>query len=136
MISSERHRKRMYLLLPIVTKGIPRTVWSSFRNVRILLVVVVLFSFLLMFLLSNTKYNVGIILAPISIGGISYYIRACMQKFSIELLNKKLFCCLDCGYDLNGLPDRHICPECGTNYDRDDTQEVWKNFIQTYATKK
>ncbi len=28
--------------------------------------------------------------------------------------------CLKCDYDLTGLPDEHICPECGLDYDPDN----------------
>lgn len=33
--------------------------------------------------------------------------------------------CLECGYDLTGLPDEYRCPECGATY-RFDTNYEWR----------
>lgn len=33
--------------------------------------------------------------------------------------------CLKCAYDLRGLPDRHRCPECGTEYDAASLVSDW-----------
>lgn len=34
--------------------------------------------------------------------------------------------CLNCGYDLRGLPDLYQCPECGVEYDREKVRSTWQ----------
>lgn len=41
--------------------------------------------------------------------------------------------CLKCGYELQSLPDRHRCPECGLAYVFDDTKEHWKRRLTARA---
>ena len=37
--------------------------------------------------------------------------------------------CLQCGYDLRGLPNVHQCPECGTEYEKAEVRMVWKAWF-------
>lgn len=39
--------------------------------------------------------------------------------------------CVDCGYVLAGLPERHTCPECGLAYVADEVRTVWMNWLKT-----
>jgi len=34
--------------------------------------------------------------------------------------------CLDCGYLLRGLPDEHVCPECGRAFRLAEVREAWR----------
>lgn len=34
--------------------------------------------------------------------------------------------CWSCGYVLGGLPQRGVCPECGSSFDRDDLRRRWR----------
>jgi|ERR1043166_3829953 hypothetical protein len=41
------------------------------------------------------------------------------------------FCvCLNCGYSLKGLPERHTCPECGRDFQIDEVRSAWKYWIR------
>lgn len=37
--------------------------------------------------------------------------------------------CLDCGYDLRGLPESHKCPECGQAYTKEHLRESWRRWF-------
>ena len=34
--------------------------------------------------------------------------------------------CVECGYALIGLPDQHVCPECGAKYMKEESMEAWR----------
>jgi hypothetical protein len=44
--------------------------------------------------------------------------------------------CLTCGCCLNGLPDKHRCPECGTPYEIDDVKRKWSEYLADRAARK
>jgi len=47
--------------------------------------------------------------------------------------------CIHCGYALHGLPERGICPECGSGYSRQMIEEYRRDpkwFIQRYKAQK
>ena len=47
--------------------------------------------------------------------------------------------CIHCGYALHGLPERGICPECGSGYSRQIIEEYRRDpnwFIQRYKAQK
>jgi predicted RNA-binding Zn-ribbon protein involved in translation (DUF1610 family) len=51
------------------------------------------------------------------------------------LRNRKEPFCIHCGYDLTGLPDNHVCPECGEGYSFRVIEEYKRDphwFIQRY----
>ncbi len=70
----------------------------------------------------------AMVLAPV----LTWYV---LERNNDRLWDKALHCdlalCLRCGYDLNGLPDRHICPECGAAYDLAGTQQRWAYWMTT-----
>ena len=37
--------------------------------------------------------------------------------------------CLNCGYDLRGLPEKHVCPECGFEYDLESVRQAWRKMV-------
>lgn len=39
--------------------------------------------------------------------------------------------CLMCGYCLKHLPEKHICPECGTHYDLDHVVAEWQTYLSS-----
>jgi hypothetical protein len=38
--------------------------------------------------------------------------------------------CLECGYELQGLPEIHQCPECGADYDKVKVRAVWQEWCK------
>jgi hypothetical protein len=47
--------------------------------------------------------------------------------------------CIHCGYDLNGLPDHHKCPECGLPYNWTTIEEYRRNpkwFVGRWRERK
>jgi hypothetical protein len=52
--------------------------------------------------------------------------RAFVQKVHVADLK----CCLVCGYLLQGLPEAHSCPECGSAYDLQDVHRAWRAYAR------
>jgi rubrerythrin len=45
--------------------------------------------------------------------------------------------CPYCDYDLKGLPQKHVCPECGRPYDADELRREWEEaFPPETETKR
>ena len=47
--------------------------------------------------------------------------------------------CIHCGYSLEGLPDNHICPECGRRYNFAQSEEYRRDpawFIQRWRQRR
>lgn len=47
------------------------------------------------------------------------------RRFERHLAAHEGCLCTACGYGLNGLPPRHVCPECGAPYDRNQCMRTW-----------
>lgn len=45
-----------------------------------------------------------------------------------KLVASKWRLCPRCGFDMNGLGDKCICPECGRPFDATADAKVWKEF--------
>lgn len=41
--------------------------------------------------------------------------------------------CVYCGYCLNGLPECHVCPECGRPYNIEELEKVWRRWDNRVA---
>ena len=37
--------------------------------------------------------------------------------------------CPRCEYPLTGLPERHVCPECGRQYEKASVERQWKRWV-------
>jgi hypothetical protein len=46
------------------------------------------------------------------------------------------FVCLFCHYPLTNLPDEGRCPECGTEYTRAETVEIWRGIAWPTERRK
>jgi hypothetical protein len=44
--------------------------------------------------------------------------------------------CTHCGYDLQGLPEAHSCPECGTQYSIEQTRTTWQALAKPNGPEK
>ncbi|MFN7020194.1 MAG: hypothetical protein ACK4WH_02550 [Phycisphaerales bacterium] len=56
----------------------------------------------------------------------------------VWLFTKKIeasdgFLCLNCHYDLHGLPDSGDCPECGEMYERDRLERLWSIWLLDHS---
>lgn len=61
---------------------------------------------------------------PVLIGGavlMKYYLRVLLA-----VSRTSGACCVHCLYPLVNLPDRGICPECGSAFDIEETRRHWK----------
>ena len=38
--------------------------------------------------------------------------------------------CLTCGYRLEDLPLKHVCPECGSTFDIEQVRAAWRHWVQ------
>ena len=57
--------------------------------------------------------------------------RSTVRRFENSLAKADYRFCLDCAYDLQGLPQRHVCPECGREYEIEILQADWKRWLDT-----
>lgn len=53
-----------------------------------------------------------------------------LRGFVRKLREQDMHLCMNCGYSLHGLPARHVCPECGTDYDVDALRQAWEHWIK------
>ncbi len=56
--------------------------------------------------------------------------RMVARGFATMLRAAEYRICMQCGQLLRGLPDRHLCPECGSQYDYDRLAENWKAWLR------
>jgi len=59
-----------------------------------------------------------------------YGLRFARGHFKRLLLKNEWRICVACGYSLRGLPDRHQCPECGTEYEIETLAQQWHAWIE------
>ena len=63
---------------------------------------------------------------------------AAMNAAAHAIRNRKEPFCIHCGYDLTGLPDNHICPECGRQFSHRLIEEYRRDpnwFIERYKSR-
>ncbi|MGD2109786.1 MAG: hypothetical protein PVI86_10375, partial [Phycisphaerae bacterium] len=59
----------------------------------------------------------------------TFGLRFSRGRFKRRLLQNHWRYCIECGYDLAGLPNRHQCPECGTGYEIDRLARQWQEWL-------
>lgn len=69
------------------------------------------------------------IVGAINVFTMSRYKRWWMSSFYRHLKEQEFRVCLDCGYDLHGLPDAHVCPECSRPYEIAELADSWRDWI-------
>ncbi len=52
------------------------------------------------------------------------------RRFRKHVEAVELEVCVECGYDLVGLPDHHRCPECGIGYDKHEVRTIWQAWFE------
>ena len=57
------------------------------------------------------------------------YKRWWVSSFYRRLRRLDFQICLDCGYDLHGLPEAHVCPECSRPYELNELTEAWRGWV-------
>ena len=60
-----------------------------------------------------------------SVAYMGFYI-AYYQRLRQQILDIGYMVCPHCHYHLEGLPRKHVCPECGRAYDGDELQRQWE----------
>jgi uncharacterized paraquat-inducible protein A len=50
------------------------------------------------------------------------------RRFLKHLARHEYRVCLQCGYLLAQLPEKHRCPECGSEYDLSKIREEWEHW--------
>jgi len=53
-----------------------------------------------------------------------------VRRFCSDLFAHDFEICVECGYSLTGLPERHQCPECGKAYDMKETRLAWRRVFE------
>ncbi len=59
-----------------------------------------------------------------------------LRRLAQEIIADNFERCLECGYPLKGLPDKHRCPECGEPYDIATVKKTWERYFEAQRTKK
>jgi hypothetical protein len=59
-----------------------------------------------------------------------------VMRFTRRIAESDGFLCLNCHYDLHGLPDVGECPECGEAYVRADLERRWNLWLQSQTKHK
>lgn len=55
--------------------------------------------------------------------------RSLTRRHDRILRKNSCLMCIECGYLLNGLPDNHACPECGTPYVFEEIRRCWEDWL-------
>ena len=130
--------------------GVPNGMWSSFGGLRVCCAISGLG--LLVLLVLHASFGLGAILGvrlpwhlrffcehlsmPIAVVFFVCLVavprRAC-KRFVKKLRHHDNKLCTECGYVLDGLPDEHTCPECGTPYKIEVVRSLWQSFTQRQA---
>lgn len=140
-----------YIALDRVPPGVPEAFWRSMGPLKLLLRgTLILLALTLTVCIARTAVGLkGLgFLGPdfdiAAIGGIGamYAIisgfgsRRAIKEYSRLGNRHDHKICLQCGYILEELPDRHQCPECGLEYDLPHTQETWRKWFSRYTSKE
>lgn len=59
----------------------------------------------------------------------SYGHRLYVGRFKRHLDRYEYAVCYQCAYPLQGLPDGHQCPECGSKYELAKTRRRWQRWL-------
>ncbi|MHC4698546.1 MAG: hypothetical protein ACYTFA_17580, partial [Planctomycetota bacterium] len=71
---------------------------------------------------------VGVVM--LLVGGLQCVIpRMRERRFQRTVRARQYEVCWNCGYSLQGLPDVHCCPECGTEYAKDRLRREWTSWF-------
>jgi len=148
-------------LFPRPPKGVPKALWERLRPLRLFIIpvltviyaaaIIMIGSFVLemrrtgrfplapppawqrtlryIFPSAALLGSVGTTLLP-------YLARRRLRRFEREILADNSERCLECGYPLKGLPDKHRCPECGEPYDIATVKKTWERYFEAQRTKK
>lgn len=122
-------------------EGVSREFWSSTRTARVVLIstVAIIPSGVVAMsiaVLLDTKWtfaimeDFGFLLSALAlllcVSMVAQIPRLTKNRFQRYVSRHDWRICSSCGYSLNGLPDQHLCPECGSGYDYVELVQYWK----------
>ena len=55
--------------------------------------------------------------------------RIVFARMRTQLADNDYLMCLSCAYSLKGLPEEHVCPECGTEYTAEQVRNAWQHWV-------
>lgn len=55
--------------------------------------------------------------------------RIVFARMKTQLADNDYLMCLNCAYSLKGLPEEHVCPECGTEYTAERVRNAWQQWV-------
>ncbi len=123
-------------------QGMPPALWSHLRPLRVLCgcTLILLGVGAVAFVLESTIARYGLLsaliincfLAPMT----PYYAKRRLRRFAQEIIDDNLERCLECGYPLKGLPEKHRCPECGEPYNIAVVKKTWERYFEAQQTKR
>ncbi len=120
----------IHLLWPYPKGRFPRALWARVRWGRWLLVVFLVLPLTLIIFVDVPIVD-RVVLPLLIFSSIlsPRLIHRYARRFGHRVRENEFMNCLECGYNLRGLPDEHACPECGVKYLLPDVQVKWRDFL-------
>lgn len=144
-------RKRIlpiHLLTGRCPNGMPNGAWKGVRvpmwPIWILFAIILVYGMQALLMLMHWEGIISISLVPSSQVMVAWSIAvvvACICLWAIPHMRERRFhravlalhyeVCLNCGYNLTGLPAKHECPECGSTYQKEKVCQEWRAWFDS-----
>ncbi len=123
--------------------GVPGAYWLVLRRANAIIVPVVMVNLVaivgpLYIIINSGRISSRVTLTLLVSSNVAMCVFAAVMHFFPRIMKRryvKRLCaadfliCIDCGYSLAGLPDDHICPECGNAYELPRMRQDWEKWI-------
>ena len=112
---------------------IPKVYWHRVSVLRLICVMVMVLQLAVNLFGHQSGYHYAPLCASmvLLVWALIYTVlpRVVFSRLKRHLLTNDCLVCLSCGYLLHGLPEEHICPECGTSYRIDELRRSWQHWL-------
>lgn len=74
------------------------------------------------------------ILVPVLVGILGWLSAIIvLLKFARDLESTRFRMCLKCAYYLKGISDNSYCPECGSQFQIEETERIWLKWLESFG---